>query len=76
MEWSAFKSMAYMIYLDLLSASRTGSGTLWIELKITHLIAFYKLIFVPIDTNTGLVAFLPFLSPAPHTLPLCPFNNA
>lgn len=65
-----------MIYLDFLSASRTGSGTRWMELIITHFIAVYKLILFPTETKTGFVAFLPFLNPAPHTLPLSPFNKA
>ena len=65
-----------IIYLDFLSASLTGSGTRWMELKITHFIAVYNVIFVPTDTKTGFVACCPFLSPAPHTLPLSPFNKA
>jgi hypothetical protein len=46
------------------------------ELNKTHLIAVYKVILVPTETKTGFVAFLPFLNPAPHILPLSPLSNA
>lgn len=75
-EVSAFRSIFSMIYLDFLSARRTGSGTRCIEHMITHLMAVYNVILVPIETNTGLVAFLPLRSPAPQILPLFPFRSA
>ena len=75
-ELSPLMSMPSMISLDLLSASRTGYGTLWIELMITHFIAVSNVIFVPTETNTGFVALLPFRSPAPQILPLSPFKRA